>query len=36
MQDEISELYEFRLIYNSALFNEWYKLNKYNVHKSAL
>jgi hypothetical protein len=28
------ELYEFRKIYNAALFNEWAKLNKYNVHKS--
>jgi hypothetical protein len=30
------ELYEFRLLYNAALFNEWAKLpgNPYNVHKS--
>ncbi len=31
------ELYEFRMIYNAALFNEWgnhYALPKYNVHKS--
>jgi hypothetical protein len=28
------ELYEFRKIYNAALFNEWYKQGKFNVHKS--
>lgn len=28
------ELYEFRKIYNAALFNEWAANNKYNVHKS--
>ena len=28
------ELYEFRKVYNAALFNEWAKNNKYNVHKS--
>lgn len=28
------ELYEFRLIYNSALFNEWYSNDKYEVYKS--
>jgi len=28
------ELYEFRKVYNAALFNEWAKQNKYNVHKS--
>lgn len=28
------ELYEFRKHYNAALFNEWSKLNKYDVHKS--
>lgn len=28
------ELYEFRKIYNAALFNEWAKQGKYNVHKS--
>jgi hypothetical protein len=28
------ELYEFRKIYNAALFNEWTKDGKYNVHKS--
>jgi hypothetical protein len=28
------ELYEFRMLYNANLFNEWYKQNKYNVHKS--
>lgn len=28
------ELYEFRMVYNAALFNEWAKMDKYNVHKS--
>jgi len=28
------ELYEFRLLYNAALFNEWAAQDKYNVHKS--
>ena len=28
------ELYKFRMIYNMALFNEWAKQGKYNVHKS--
>ena len=28
------ELYEFRLLYNAALFNEWAKQKMYNVHKS--
>lgn len=28
------ELYEFRKMYNAALFNEWAQSNKYNVHKS--
>lgn len=28
------ELYEFRKIYNAALFNEWAKKDKYKVHKS--
>lgn len=28
------ELYEFRLLYNAALFNEWAESGKYNVHKS--
>jgi len=28
------ELYEFRKIYNAALFNEWAKQGKYSVHKS--
>ena len=27
------ELYEFRMVYNAALFNEWHKQNKYYVHK---
>ena len=29
-----NELYEFRMVYNAALFNEWAVQNKYNVHKS--
>jgi hypothetical protein len=29
-----NELYEFRKVYNAALFNEWAKQRKYNVHKS--
>lgn len=29
-----NELYEFRLAYNVALFNEFAKSNKYSVHKS--
>ena len=29
-----AELYEFRLVYNVALFNEWAGLGKFNVHKS--
>lgn len=28
------ELYEFRKVYNAALFNEWAKNGKYDVHKS--
>lgn len=28
------ELYEFRLLYNSNLFNEWALTSKYEVHKS--
>ncbi len=28
------ELYEYRLLYNAALFNEWYEQYKYEVHKS--
>lgn len=28
------ELYEFRMLYNALLFNEWAENNKYNVHKS--
>ena len=28
------ELYEFRKVYNAALFNEWAKLGNYFVHKS--
>ena len=28
------ELYEFRMVYNAALFNEWYEQNKYETHKS--
>lgn len=29
-----NELYEFRKLYNSVLFNEWAKQGKYKVHKS--
>ena len=29
-----NELYQFRLLYNAALFNEWFTQGKYNVHKS--
>lgn len=29
-----NELYEFRKLYNAALFNEWANQGKYNVHKS--
>ncbi len=29
-----NELYEFRKIYNAALFNEWAKHEQYDVHKS--
>jgi len=28
------DLYEFRKVYNAALFNEWYFSGKYEVHKS--
>ena len=28
------ELYEFRKLYNAALFNEWAALGLYSVHKS--
>lgn len=28
------ELYEFRKVYNAALFNEWAKQKEYSVHKS--
>jgi len=28
------ELYEFRKVYNAALFNEWARQEKYSVHKS--
>lgn len=28
------ELYEFRKLYNAALFNEWAESGKYGVHKS--
>jgi len=28
------ELYEFRLLYNAVLFNEWSQQGKYDVHKS--
>lgn len=29
-----NELYEFRKVYNAALFNSWSKQGLYNVHKS--
>jgi len=29
-----NELYEFRKVYNAALFNEWAASKKYDVHKS--
>jgi hypothetical protein len=29
-----NELYEFRLLYNAALFREWYFMGLYDVHKS--
>lgn len=29
------ELYEFRKVYNAALFNEWASQGKYDVHKSS-
>jgi hypothetical protein len=29
-----NELYEFRLLYNACLFNEWFSQKKYDVHKS--
>lgn len=28
------ELYEFRMLYNAALFNEWFTAGRYDVHKS--
>jgi len=28
------ELYDFRMVYNAALFNEWGRQGKYDVHKS--
>jgi len=34
MYYQIQELYEFRLIYNAHLFNEWAKTRKYEVYKS--
>lgn len=33
-EDIVQELYEFRLLYNSALFNEWYNQGNYEVYKS--
>ncbi len=30
----IAELYEFRKVYNAALFNEWHNHQMYHVHKS--
>lgn len=29
-----AELYRYRMLYNAALFNEWARLNRYDVHKS--
>lgn len=29
-----NELYQFRMLYNAALFNEWAAQGKYGVHKS--
>lgn len=29
-----NELYEYRMLYNAALFNEWYFHRQYDVHKS--
>ena len=29
-----AELYEFRKVYNAALFNEWARQGRYSVHKS--
>lgn len=29
-----AELYEFRKVYNAALFNEWAKQGKFDIHKS--
>jgi len=29
-----NELYNFRKLFNAALFNEWHKNGKYSVHKS--
>jgi len=30
----MNELYEYRMVYNAILFNEWFAHGKYNVHKS--
>lgn len=29
-----NELYRFRMLYNAALFNEWARQGKYDVHRS--
>lgn len=29
-----NELYEYRMVYNALVFNEWAQANKYDVHKS--
>ena len=29
-----NELYNYRMVYNALLFNEWHKQGMYNVHKS--
>ena len=33
-EETIQELYEFRLLYNALLFNQWNKHNEYEVYKS--
>lgn len=30
----MEELYNYRMVYNACLFNEWYALGKYEIHKS--
>lgn len=31
---KFDQLYDLRMVYNAALFNEWAKCGKYSVHKS--